>query len=162
MRRTHVLKAAVVMAAAVLSMAAQASPAAAAPHTVVCVGTTTLDPPTNYTSNGAAGLIVVRFDFTGVHDFCLGDGSVVVATMAGNLTQFSHDDGTGSIVVRYTVSVPGGTLDGIVQARFSPTSFKADIVAFRGTGTLSRVTGRGATTPTGPNTFSDRIVYRYP
>jgi hypothetical protein len=54
---------------------------------------------------------IERFGFTGVHDMCLADGTVVVATLAGHLTQVTRADGTGSIFVRETLSITNGTLD---------------------------------------------------
>ncbi len=159
MGRTPVLKAAMVIVVAVFSLAA---PAAAQPHTATCVGTTTLGPPTNYTSSERGGVTVEKFDFTGVHDLCLADGTVVVATLAGRLTQVTRDDGTGRIFVRETMAIPTGTLDAIVRVRFSPTSFDATVRVFGGTGELAGISGQGTTTPTGPNTFLSQIVYRYP
>ena len=159
MRRTHVLKAAIAVVAAVFSFAA---PAAAQPHTAVCIGTATLDPPTNYASSERGGVTVETFDFTGVHDLCLADGTVVVGTLAGSLTQVTRGDGTGRIFVRQTMSTPNGTLDSIVRVRFGPTRFDATAHVFGGTGELVGITGHGTTAPTGPNTFLSRIVYRYP
>ena len=159
MRRTRVLMVGMVMAAALFSLAA---PAAAQPHTATCVGSATLGPPTNYTSTERGGVSIERFDFTGVHDLCLADGTVVVGMLAGHLTQVTRADGTGSIFVRETLSIPNGTLDSTIRVRFSPTSFDATALVFGGTGELAGIFGQGTTTPTGPNTFLSRIVYRYP
>jgi hypothetical protein len=139
-----------------------AAPAAAQPHTATCIGTATLGPPTNYTSSERGGVKIERFDFTGVHDLCLADGTVVVATLAGHLTQVTRDDGSGSIFVRQTMSIPTGSLESIVRVRFSPTSFDANALVFGGTGELAGISGHGTTAPTGPNTFLSRVVYRYP
>src|SRR5215210_4636335 len=159
MRGTHALTATMVMVAALFSLEA---PAAAQPHTALCVGTATLDPPTNYTSSARRGVLIESFDFTGVHDLCLADGTVVFATLAGHLTQISRADGTGSILVRQTMSIPSGTLESMVRVRFSPTSFDANAFVFGGTGELAGVTGHGTTAPTGPHTFLSRLVYRCP
>jgi hypothetical protein len=156
MRITHLLKAATVAAVFLLAV-----PTAADAHTATCVAVATLDPPTNFTSRAADGVIIETWDFTGLHGLCLADGTYVDADLAGHVTQVRHDDGTGRLVVRETMSIPTGTIEALVVVRFSPTSFDATAVVFGGTGELSGVSGRGTTQPTGPNTFLSETVYRY-
>ena len=110
---------------------------------------------------GGPGVTVETWDFTGVQDFCLADGTVVDATMEGQLTLVTRADGTGLVVVPYAIVIPNGTLKGIVTTRFSPTTFDAKIHAFGGTGVLSGVTGYGTAQMTGPNTFTNRTTYWY-
>lgn len=149
--------------AAILAVAVAGAPgvAEATPQAVVCVGTTTLGPPTNYAVTDGPGVTVETWDFTGVQDFCLADGTVVEATMEGQLTLVTRADGTGLVVVPYAIAISNGMLKGIVYTQFSPTTFDAKIYAFGGTGVLSGVTGYGTTQPTGPNTFLDQMTYRY-
>lgn len=163
MRGTRLLKAAIVAATVSVIAISMTVPTAAhaRPHTAACVGTTTLGPPVNYTSTAGRGVTVARWDFTGVQDLCLADGSVVVATMAGHLTLMTREDGTGRVVVRYSLAVPNGSLEGTVHTQFSPTSFDAKVHAFGGRGVLTGMSGYGTTVMTGPNTFNDTMVYRY-
>jgi hypothetical protein len=156
MRITHLLKAAMVGAVFLLAV-----PTAADAHSATCIAVTTLDPPTNFTSRAADGIVIETWDFTGVHGLCLADGTNVEADLEGHVHQVRHDNGTGTVVVQETMSIPTGTLKGLVVVRFSPTSFDATAVAFGGTGELSRVSGKGTTQPTGPNTFLSEMVYRY-
>lgn len=156
MRSAHMFKAAVAVAAWSLAV-----PTAADASTITCVGTTTLGPPASYTSSGGGGALVERLEITGVHDLCLADGTVVSAAITGTLLKVTHPDGTGHVVVNETLSVAGGTLEGNVRARFSPTSFDATVHAYGGTGTLKGMSGRGTTIPTGPNTFLSEVVYQY-
>jgi hypothetical protein len=132
-----------------------------APTTVVCVGSTTLHAPKNYSAAGSGPVTVERWDFTGVQDFCLRDGSGVEAEIAGDLTLTTHADGSGIVVVHYSLAVTDGTLKGTVLTHYSPTSFDSRVHAFGGTGVLSGVSGEGTTIPTGPNTFADQMEYRY-
>ncbi len=156
MRGTRLLQALIVAAAVAMPTAAQATP-----HTATCVGTTTLGPPMNYSSTAVGKMVVAKWDFTGAHDLCLADGTVVRATMTGDLTLTTRDDGTGRVAVRHSLAIPGGTLEGTVHTRFSPTSFDAKVHAFGGSGVLAGMSGHGTTVMTGPNTFNDTMVYRY-
>lgn len=156
MRITHLLKAA--MLAAVFLVAV---PVAADAHTATCVAVATLDPPTNYTSRARDGVVIETWDFTGLHGLCLADGTHIDANLVGHVNQIRHADGTGTLVVRETMSMATGTLEALIVVRFSPTSFDATAIVFGGTGELSGVTGRGTTQPIGPNTFLSETVYRY-
>ncbi len=157
MRIVRLLKTAIVVAALSLAM-----PPPAQADTRMCIGSATLGDPVNFTTRTADGVAVDTWEFTGTHDLCLADGTVVTATLAGHVTQIRRDDGSALLVVRETMSIPTGTLDALIVARTTPTSFQATVRAFGGTGELAGVTGRGTTTPTGPGTFRSEILYRYP
>lgn len=139
-----------------------ATPAVAKADTRLCVGLATLSEPHNVTVRTAHDVTVTTWDFTGTHDLCLADGTVVLATVAGHVTEVRRNDESAVLVVRETMSIPTGTLDALIVARTTPTSFEATAHAFGGTGELAGVTGHGTTTPTGPGTFRSEIVYRYP
>ena len=156
MRITHLLKATMVAAVFLLAV-----PTPAHAHTATCVAVATLYPLTNFTSRAGDGVVIETWDFTGLHGLCLADGTHVDADLAGHVTQIRHDDGTGRLVVRETMSIPTGTLDALVVVRFSPTSFEATAIVFGGTGELSGVSGKGTTQPIGPNTFLSETLYRY-
>lgn len=131
-------------------------------ETRTCIGSATIGAPIDLTTRTADGVTVEMWEFTGTHDVCLADGTVVVATVTGDVTQIRKDDGTSLLVVRETLSIPTGTVDALVLARTTPTSFEADVRLFGGTGELAGVTGHGTTMPTGPGSFRSEIVYRYP
>jgi len=156
MRGTRLLQAAIVAAAVAIPTAAQAKP-----DTATCIGTTTLGPPSNYSSTARGSVVVATWDFTGVSDLCLADGTVVEATMTGELRLTTRDDGTGRVAVRYSLAIPDGSLEGTVHTRFSPTSFDAKVRAFAGRGVLAGMSGSGTTVMTSPNTFNNTMVYRY-
>ena len=147
------------MVGAVISIAV---PPAAQADTRTCVGSATIGEPTNLTTRSAGGTTVETWEFTGTHDLCLADGTVVAATLSGQATQVRRDDASAVLVVRETLSIPTGTLDAHIVARTTSTSFQADVRLFGGTGELAGVTGQGTTTPTGPGSFRSEIVYRYP
>lgn len=157
MRSASKFKAAVAAAACMAVV-----PSAADASTGTCFGTTTLNAPSSYTSHGGRGALVERLGISGVHDLCLADGTKVGATLAGTLMQVTRPDGTGHVVVHETLSVVDGTLEANVRAFFSPTSFDATVHVYGGTGSLRGITGRGTTSPTGPNTFLSQIDYEYP
>ena len=157
------MRAARVLRAGVLVLAlSSAAPTAALGGTVTCIGSATIGAPTNYASRAEGGVVIETWDFTGTHDLCLADSTVVTATMAGQAISVSRADGSTVLVVRETLSIPAGTLHAIVLARLTPSSFEATVHAYGGTGELAGVTGRGTTTPTSPNTFQSEVVYRYP
>ena len=156
MRGAHVLKAA--MAVAVLPLVV---PTAAGADTAPCVGTATVFPPTPTRLTGGEGATVARFEFTGTHDFCLADGTVVLADMAGTMQLVTHTDGTAHMTIHSTLTIPGGTIDGLLLATIGET-FDGTVHGFHGTGVLTGVSGTGITYPTGPNTFESVVDYRYP
>lgn len=157
MRTTRLLTAAIMMMALSLTM-----PAAATADSRPCIGTAALSEPLNVSVRTAQDVTVTTWDFTGTHDLCLADGTVVLATVAGHLTEVRRPDGSAVLVVHETMSIPTGTLDAHIVARTTPTSFDATAHAFGGTGELAGVTGHGTTIPTGPATFRSEMVYRYP
>ena len=157
MRTTRLLTAATMVMALSLAM-----PSAAKADTRPCIGSAALSEPLNVSVRTSHGGTVTTWDFVGNHDLCLADGTVIVATVAGHLTEVRRPDGSAVLVVRETMSIPTGTLDAHIVARTTPTSFDATAHAFGGTGELAGVTGHGTTIPTGPGTFRSEMVYRYP
>lgn len=145
----------------VAALGAAPGVASAGPDAIECVGHSTISPPNGYSVSISPGLKTERWTFTGVRDLCLADGSRVEAFLEGQITIFTHPDGTGRIVVPFKLTIAGGTLDGIVLTSFSPTSFDGRVHAFGGTGVLTGMTGKGTTLMTGPFTFDDQTWYRY-
>jgi hypothetical protein len=146
---------------AVAVLAAAPATASAENGKALCIGITTIGPPSNFSSTVHGDWTIEEFDFTGVHDLCLEDGSIVAAPMVGHIRRMVDGEGAGHLVVHETLSIPGGTLDGTVRTRFTPTTFDARVHVSGGTGVLSGVSGHGVTEPTGPNTFLSHIVYKY-
>src|SRR5437016_11842154 len=52
-----------------------------------CYGTVQLTSQSNFQVRQAGRQTFVQFDFTGLHDICLADGSVVTGIVAGHLAQ---------------------------------------------------------------------------
>ena len=52
----------------------------------------------------------VEFDFTGLHDICLADGSEVTGTVAGHLVQRTSANGDLGLRFDEILSYGGGTL----------------------------------------------------
>lgn len=146
---------------AVAALAVAPATASAENNKAVCIGITTIGAPTNFSSTPLGAWTVEEFDFTGIHDICLEDGSVVAGTMVGHIKRFVDAEGAGHLVVHETVSIPGGTIEGTVRTSFSETTFDARVHVLGGTGVLAGVSGHGVTEPVGPNTFLSNIVYKY-
>ena len=159
MRTTRIFQA--VLGVTVAMLAAAPATASAENGKFMCIGITTIGPPSNFSSTLHGGWTIEEFDFTGLHDVCLEDGSVVSGTMAGHIKRMVDSEGSGHLVVNETVSIPGGTVEGTVRTSFTPTTFDARVHEFGGTGVLSGLSGHGVTEPVGPNTFLSHIVYKY-
>ena len=60
---------------------------AEAETTTQCTGDTVLNLITNYQTETRGGHTIISFDYSEAHDFCLRDGSKVVATEAGSVVE---------------------------------------------------------------------------
>ena len=146
-----------------------ATPAAAYAQTVTCVAPVSVTPTAAPTISGGGDLTVLRFPFIGSVEHCLADGTRVPGAIAGSTLQLVNADGSGTVLVRETLTIPdGSTLGFIIHARFTPTSFEGSIFTTFGTGQLARVHGRGTffptappTGPVGPTEFLSTLVYEY-
>ena len=164
MRRNRVL-----LAGAAALCAVFAGPTAAYAESVVCDSPVTIESISNFNGSVKGQVTVSRFDFVGTVEHCLPDRERVPGVLVGSALQVVHADGSGTIVVRETLTIPSGsTLDFVVRARFSPSEFDGKVLATGGTGELSRVHGHGTFYPTGPPTgpagptsFFSSITYEY-
>lgn len=145
------------MVGAVISIAV---PPAAQADTRTCVGSATIGEPTNLTTRSADGVTVETWEFTGRHDLCLADGTVVVAMLTGQAMQVRRDgEAPCSSCGRRCRSPPGRSTRTSSPGRLPPASRPT---WSDGTGELTGVTGHSTTTPTGPGSFRSQIVYRNP
>ena len=146
---------------------------AAHAQAVTCVSPVSIEPIHPIRTSGGAGATVNRFDFTGSITHCLADGTTVPGTLAGSAVQIIRPDGSGTVVVRETLTISDhdgsdGTLDFVALGSFTASSFEGTLHTTSGTGDLSRVRGRGSFFPTappsgpvGPTTFLSTIIYEY-
>lgn len=147
-----------VLAVACAVAAGLASASAPAP----CAGTVAITGVSNVETRTAGTQTFTEFDFTGLHDICLADGSFASGTIAGHLVQRASADGDLSIHISETLSYGGGELDFRGEASLSNGKWQSHIQSVgSGTGPLSGMRGQGRFWPTGPNTFGDLIYYVY-
>jgi opacity protein-like surface antigen len=155
--KARLLAAAVAAAAAVVA----AGPAdAAAP--VACAGTVNLTGTSNFEVRAAGLETFVSFDFTGTHDLCLADGSLVIGTVQGHLLQRLAPDGDLTLRFDEVLSYGGGTLGYRGEASLSGPNWQSHVQTVgAGTGVLAGISGQGSFFPTGPTSFADVIDYVY-
>lgn len=137
---------------------------AVAGQPVACAGTVSIAPdPASFEVREAGGNTFVSFAFTGTHDFCLADGSVVTGTVAGELTQRTGADGSLSIRFSETFAYGDGTLAYRGEASLNGSGWQSNVQTVgSGTGSLAGIHGHGAFFPTAtPGLFTDVIYYHY-
>lgn len=139
-----------------------AGPSAAHAATQPCAGVVAITDTSTPNVSGSSAAMVIQFDFTGLSDICLADGSRVTGTLAGHTTQIVGADGAGTLVVRETLTVADGSKLGYVAvARFSSSGFRGNVFTTSGTGQFARVVGRGTFFPTGATAFATLVTYEY-
>src|SRR6266536_4312205 len=75
-----------------------------------CDGTVQLTSQSNFQVRQAGGQTFVQFDFTGLHDICLADRSVVTGIVEGHLVQRISANGDFSLTFEEVLSYYGGIL----------------------------------------------------
>jgi opacity protein-like surface antigen len=151
-----------VLCSALAAAVAFGAGAAAAAAPVPCSGTVQLTAISNLHVSTAGPQTFVEFDFTGLHDICLADGSLVTATVAGHLTQRQSSDGDPSIRFDETASYAGGTLGYRGEASLANGSWQSHVQTVgEGTGVLGGIHGQGSFWFTGPTSLADQISYVY-
>ena len=75
-----------------------------------CDGTVQLTSQSNFQVRQAGTQTFVEFDFTGLHDICLADHSVVTGIVEGHLVQRISANGDFSLTFDEVLSYNGGTL----------------------------------------------------
>lgn len=156
LHRRVLLLAALVAAAVGLAAAGRGDAAAPIP----CAGTVVITGTSNLDVRSADGQTVVAFDFTGLHDLCLRDGSKATASMTGRLVQRLAADGDLSLRFDETVGYGGGSLDFRGEATLAGGNWQSHVQTVgAGTGPLAGIHGQGSFYPTGPTSFIDVINY---
>ena len=152
------LLAALTTVAAAVVAAAPAN--AAAP--IACAGSVNLTSVTNFAARPAGAQTLLSFDFTGSHDICLADGSLVTGTVAGHLDERLARNGDLSLQFDEVLSYRGGTLGYRGEASLSGSNWQSHVQTVgAGTGPLAGISGQGSFYPTGPTSFADLISYVY-
>lgn len=151
-----------ILAATALAAGAVGAGSVGASAPVPCGGTFVLTGQSNVQARQAGTQTFVEFDFTGLHDLCLADGSFVTGTVAGHLVQRISAGGDLSLRLEETLSLGGGTLDYRGEAGLAKGKWQSHIQTVgQGTGSLAGIHGQGEFWPTGPGTFEDVINYVY-
>lgn len=142
------------------ALATTGAAAAAAP--VPCEGTVQLTGTSNTQAATAGTQVVVSFDFTGLHDVCLLDGSVVTGEVSGRLTQRTAADGDMSLRFDEVLTYEDGTLGYRGEAGLANGTWESTVQTVgEGTGVLAGVHGQGTFWFTGPTSLADVIAYVY-
>ena len=104
----------------------------------------------------------VEFDFTGLHDICLADGSVVTGIVAGHLVQRTSANGDFSLTFDEVLSYNGGTLGYRGEGSLTGGNWQSNVMTVGlGTGPLAGIHGQGTFVFTGPASLADVIYYVY-
>jgi hypothetical protein len=161
MRSTHFWSRTFVAAGLAAAAIVIASPAtASAPQ--ACAGTVALTGVSNLQTRLAGSETFVSFDFTGTHQLCLADGSLVTGTVAGHLTERLAADGDLTLQFAEILSYGGGTLGYRGEATLSGSNWQSHVQTFgAGSGPLAGISGQGSFYPAGPTGFTDLIYYTY-
>ena len=155
-----ITRAAVLTGLVVAAVLSTGTAAASAP--VPCAGTVQLTGTSNLSVEQAGPQVVVEFDFTGLHDLCLADGSVVTGTVSGHLVQRTSADGDLSIRFDEILSFGGGTLGYRGEAALANGTWQSHVQTVgAGTGPLAGILGHGEFWFTGPASLGDVISYVY-
>jgi hypothetical protein len=148
----------IVAALSILVTSANSSPAA--PER--CDGTVQLTSQSNFQVRQAGRQTFVQFDFTGLHDICLADGSVVTGIVAGHLVQRISANGDFSLTFDEVLSYNGGTLGYRGQGSLTGGNWQSNVMTVGlGTGPLAGIHGQGTFVFTGPASLTDVIYYVY-
>ena len=127
-----------------------------------CDGTVQLTSQSNFQMRQAGRQTFVEFDFTGLHDICLADGSEVTGTVAGHLVQRTSDNGDLGLRFDEVLSYRGGTLGYRGEASLTRGNWQSNVMTVGlGTGPLAGIHGQGTFVFTGPASLTDVIYYVY-
>ena len=148
----------IVAALCILVTSANSSPAA--PER--CDGTVQLTSQSNFQVRQAGRQTFVEFDFTGLHDICLADHSVVTGIVAGHLVQRTSANGDFSLTFDEVLSYNGGTLGYRAEGGLTGGNWQSNVMTVgRGTGPLAGIHGQGTFVFTGLTSLADVIYYVY-
>jgi hypothetical protein len=127
-----------------------------------CDGTVQLTSQSNFQMRQAGRQTFVQFDFTGLHDICLADGSVVTGIVEGHLVQRTSANGDFSLTFDEVLSYNGGTLGYRGEGSLTGGNWQSNVMTVGlGTGPLAGIHGQGTFVFTGPASLADVIYYVY-
>jgi hypothetical protein len=145
---------------AALSILVTANSSPAAPER--CDGTVQLTSQSNFQMRQAGRQTFVQFDFTGLHDICLADGSVVTGIVEGHLVQRTSANGDFSLTFDEVLSYNGGTLGYRGEGGLTGGNWQSNVMTVGlGNGPLAGIHGQGTFVFTGPASLADVIYYVY-
>jgi hypothetical protein len=109
---------------------------AQAETTAQCTGHTVINVITNYQTTTRGNETIISFDYSEAHDFCLRDGSKVVATETGSVVERISADGALHLrIFREVLSYAGSTIPFTGEASLTPSGWNSVITsAGQGTG----------------------------
>ena len=127
-----------------------------------CDGTVQLTSQSNFQERQAGRQTFVEFDFTGLHDICLADRSVVTGIVEGHLVQRISANGDFSLTFDEVLSYNGGTLGYRGEGSLTRGNWHSNVMTVGlGTGPLAGIHGQGTFVFTGPASLTDVIYYVY-
>src|SRR5256884_6665187 len=125
-----------------------------------CDGTVQLTSQSNFQVRQAGRQTFVQFDFTGLHDICLADRSVVTGIVEGHLVQRTSDNGDLGLRFDEVLSYNGGTLGDRGEARLHRGNWHSNVATVGlGTGPLAGIHRHGTFKFTGPPSLSGPTFY---
>jgi hypothetical protein len=125
--------------------------------TAHCTGHTVLNVITNYQTETRGGETLISFDYREAHDFCLRDGSKVVATETGSVLERISADGDVHLrAAREVLSYAGSTITFTAEASLIGSDWKSEITSVgKGTGMFEGLNIHGRFFPTAdPTVFT--------
>jgi hypothetical protein len=127
-----------------------------------CEGTVQLTSQSNFQVRQAGRQTFIEFDFTGLHDICLADHSVVTGSVEGHLVQRISANGDFSLTFDEVLSYNGGTLGYRGEGGLTGDNWQSNVMTVGlGTGPLAGIHGQGTFVFTGPASLADVIYYVY-
>jgi hypothetical protein len=127
-----------------------------------CSGTVLLTDMSNFQVRQVDSQTFVEFDFTGLHEICLADGSQVTGTVAGHLGQRTSTNGDLTLHFDEVLSYGGGTLGYRGEASLTEGNWQSQVMTVgAGSGPLRGIHGQGTFWFTGPTSLADVISYVY-
>jgi hypothetical protein len=127
-----------------------------------CEGTVQFTSQSNFQVRQAGTQTFVQFDFTGLHDICLADHSVVTGIVEGHLVQRISANGDFSLTFDEVLSYNGGTLGYRGEGGLTGGNWQSNVMTVGlGTGPLAGIHGQGTFVFTGLTSLADVIYYVY-
>jgi hypothetical protein len=123
---------------------------AEAETTANCTGHTVLNVITNYQVTARGSETIVSFDYSEAHDFCLPDGSKVVATETGSVVERIQADGDLHLrAAREVLTYAGSSITFTAEASLHGSDWRSEITSVgKGTGMFEGLNVHGRFFPT--------------